>query len=154
MPQVKFYRWDKVCTLANLHKNVWTKNPIFSWKTISIIANIIGAGSRGAGGQLSSLEIFWPSLGDFCPPWVLYPGPFLEQKNASNPAKTLFILFFFIENAWFWVKKTLQIRRRVKKTLQFRVPDFSALGLAPPCPKIVPAPLIAKILIASRAIFS
>jgi len=103
----------------------------------------------------------------------LYPEPFWGQKNASNPAKTLFLenaclrdektlliwrrpfyfrerLFlgqkdtpnqaksFFLENACFWDKKTLQFQRR---TL-FSVSDFGALGLAPPCPKIVPAPLL------------
>jgi len=29
------------------------------------------------------LEIFWPLLGEFCPPWDLYTEPFLGQKNAQ-----------------------------------------------------------------------
>jgi len=48
---------------------------------------LIGSGSRGAA---VPLEIFWPPLDDFCPSSGLYPGPFLGQKNASNPA-----VFFF-----------------------------------------------------------
>jgi len=31
-------------------------------------------------------------LGNFCPPWELYPEPILGQKNEPNPAKTFFFL--------------------------------------------------------------
>jgi len=60
---------------------------------------------------------------------------FSGQENAPNPAKT-----FFLENTCFRDKKTFQFQRRPL----FRVPDFGALGLAPPVQKskIVPAPLV------------
>jgi len=156
----------------------------------------IGAGSRGQGGQLPPGDILAP-LGDFCLPETRFLGPFLGQKTLLIRSRPLFIerlflarrrsksggefYFLFLENACFWDKKTLQIRRRpfyflfflenacfwVKKTLQIWrkpfsffsffflenacfwdkntpisaknfIPDFGALGLAPPVLKQFP----------------
>jgi len=94
-------------------------------------ASSIGAGSRGAA---APLEIFWPPLGDFCPPETCILSHFWDknQKNAPNPAKT-----FFLENASFRDKKNAPVPAMtfISRSRLWRSRS------CPPCPKIVPAPL-------------
>jgi len=107
------------------------------------ITFFIGAGSRGAGGQLPLWRYFGPPWATFAPlslvSWAIFGKktllirrkPFFfylirerlfvgQQKDTSDPAKTFF-LFIFIRERLFLGQKTL-----------FRVPDFGVLGLAPP----------------------
>jgi len=108
----------------------------------------IGAGSRGS---CPSENILAP-LGDFCPPeacilshiwdkktfqirrrsFFFKERLLLGQKNAQIRRRPLFfILFYFFGERLFSGQKTLQFQRRPL----FRVPDFGALGLAPPVQK-------------------
>jgi len=128
----------------------------------------IGAGSRG---QLPPLGDILTPPGRLLPPrrlvsWAIFGKKNAQirrrllLKNAPYPAKT-----FFLENACFWDKKTLLIRRRpffwrtllfgTKKRsnssedLYFVFPTWSSRS-CPPCPKIVPAPLFRKIIFPTK----
>jgi len=72
----------------------------------------------------------------------------LGQKDTPNPVKT----FFFRERRLFLGQKAIQFQRRTV----FRVAGFGAFGLTPypPCPKIVPAPLLLTTLIENLSLCS
>jgi len=80
----------------------------------------IGAGSRGQGGQLPPPWRYFGPLWTTFAPLRLVSWAIFGTKNATKPAKTFFYVFgskrhskfFFSENACFWDKKMLQIRRR------------------------------------------
>jgi len=52
----------------------------------------------------------------------------LGQKDTPNTVKTFFFYFYFFRERWFLGQKAIQFQRRTV---------FRAIGLAPPCPKIV-----------------
>jgi len=84
--------------------------------------------------------------GRLLPPLRLVSWAIFGTKKTLLIRRRYFFCFDSLENAWFWVKKTLQIRCRPffrerlflgQKTIQFqrrtlfRVPDFGAFGFAP-----------------------
>jgi len=126
---MQFSKFDDIIPLQWRHQLWWIVFPI-------------DAGSRGAAAP-------WRYFG---PPWDSYPGQFLGQKYAPNPAKT----FFFLENSCFWQKDTPNPAKTFflenacfgLKNTPISAKNFISRSrlwrsrCCPPCPKIVPAPLV------------